>query len=77
MTMKGFLLILLCVIGNFCFTAGYRTSELYHALNITCYGEDELNKICTSTAAAPKVAQYIRHDGFQQFNAFPFLFLLD
>ena len=53
--MKGSVIILLCLFGNFYCAVGYRTSELYDALNITCYGEDELKKICTSTATPTKV----------------------
>jgi len=51
--MKGVLLILLCLISNVYCSSGYRTSELYRALNITCYGEDKLKKMCD--AATPSL----------------------
>ena len=54
-TMKASVIILLCLIGNFYCAVGYRTSELYDALNITCCGEEELKKICTSTVTPTKV----------------------
>ena len=53
--MKGSVIILLCLIGSFCCVVGYRTSELYDALNITCFREDELKRMCTSTATQAKV----------------------
>ena len=58
-TMKVNSLLLLCLIGNICCSSSYRISEeFYRALNITCYGEDELKRICNnapSTKALPKV----------------------
>ena len=53
--MKGSFLILLYLIGSVCCAVGYRTSELYRALNITCYGEDQLKRMCASTATPAKV----------------------
>ena len=47
--MKGSL-VLLCLIGNIYCSSGYRISELYRVLNITCYGEGELTKICDTPA---------------------------
>ena len=54
-TMKGSLLVLLYLIGSVCCAVDYRTSELYRALNITCYGDDELKRIDTLAANPAKV----------------------
>ena len=56
--MKGNILIVLCLIGV---VYGTSASQLYSALNISCYGEDEMKKICDSTTTAMESPTKVRH----------------